>query len=104
MQSIHNQETTNHTPKKEKKSRATEREQLEVLAYLLFAGEAPENSDPIEEWRRNSECRENWKHRATLHIARLEEVGLKIEPKDSAKIRRKVDDLITIPAQIAYTL
>lgn len=91
------------------KNKPTETEIAEVLSFELYKFMSPDSktysrSQLEQNWREDAELRKTWRTVAGKLNDFLEVAGLSIKLHRSASLRKALTDLITIPAQPAYSL
>jgi len=91
---------------------ATETEIFELLAFELYASSLSQTEEDaasriagcMREWRDNEPLRKRWRELAADFLKTVETHGMLLKPRKPQLIRRRLDEIITIPARKAYVL
>ncbi len=79
---------------------------VELVAYALYeqTGSEQENTAKLSAWQTVPELRKEYRERAVVLLATLEEKGVKLAPARTSTVDRAVRDLAIVPARMAYQL
>ncbi len=97
-------------PQPQQQDRASDAEMREVLAFELGLKDGQRQFPTLtravfaDHWRAEEAVRQKARALSDELMQQCREVGLKISVASSAIVRRKLDEIMTVPPRLAYAL